>query len=273
MTSFVIQILFLALSVALGMPDQQDNFRLMTSKEEVIAERLHSAPKKNKERAQKIEELFRQAHCPQLELQKVSGSGQPNVICTVKGQSDSVIVVGAHFDKVDEGEGIVDNWSGASLLPSLLESVTADPRQHTYAFIAFTGEEEGMVGSQYYLKKLPKEQLAKIRGMVNMDTLGLGPTEVWASHSDKEMLDPLARIASAMKLPIKVMNVEAVGSSDSESFAAKKIPRTTLHSLTSETLPILHSYRDTAKEMRMSDYYQSCRLIAAYVVYLDSALK
>jgi Zn-dependent M28 family amino/carboxypeptidase len=67
------------------------------------------------------------------------------------GSSDQVIIVGAHFDRVPEGDGVVDNWSGASLLPSLYEAVKNEPRKHTYIFIGFTDEEQGEVGSRFYV--------------------------------------------------------------------------------------------------------------------------
>jgi Zn-dependent M28 family amino/carboxypeptidase len=38
------------------------------------------------------------------------------------GESDSEIIVGGHFDFVDHGQGIVDDWSGVALLPSLYEA-------------------------------------------------------------------------------------------------------------------------------------------------------
>ncbi len=66
------------------------------------------------------------------------------------GRSDRVIIVGAHFDRVADGDGVVDNWSGASLLPSLYEAVKLEPRRHTYIFVGFTDGEEGEVGSHFY---------------------------------------------------------------------------------------------------------------------------
>ena len=38
---------------------------------------------------------------------------------------ERVIVLTSHNDKVDVGDGVVDNWSGASLLPSLFQSLAA----------------------------------------------------------------------------------------------------------------------------------------------------
>jgi Iap family predicted aminopeptidase len=122
------------------------------------------------------------------------------------------------------------------------------------------------------VRKLSSDQRSKIKGMINFDTLGLGPTEVWASHADAPLLGALARTASAMKLPIGAMNVENVGTADSESFAAFKIPRITIHSLTQKTLPVLHSRRDRIDAIKMDEYYATYRLLAGYLAYLDHFL-
>ena len=81
--------------------------------------------------------------------------------------------MGAHYDRVSAGNGVVDNWSGASLLPSLYEAVKGQPREHTYIFIGFTDEEKGLVGSRFYVRQMMKQQVAATDAMVNMDTLGL----------------------------------------------------------------------------------------------------
>lgn len=75
-----------------------------------------------------------------------------------------------------------------------------------------------------------------------------------------------------MKLPIAAVNVDQVGTTDSEAFARFKIPRITIHSLTQETLPILHSKNDAMTAVHMDDYYASYRLIAGYLAFLDSYL-
>jgi len=50
-----------------------------------------------------------------LRQQPVKRSKIPNLICTLPGQSDQLIVVGAHLDFAGEGsKGVIDNWSGAS---------------------------------------------------------------------------------------------------------------------------------------------------------------
>jgi len=241
----------------------------------VVESRLKDFAVTNDARESEIKKLFAESGCKdsQLSEQTVRSKLPPNVICVLAGQTDELIVVGAHTDKVDAGDGVVDNWSGASLLSSLYQGLDAEPRRHTYVFIGFTGEEKGLLGSDYYVHHLSSEQRTKIVAMVNMDTLGVGPTKVWASHADDPLLRALRQTATAMKLPLAAVNVEGVGSTDSESFASFHIPRITLHSITQQTWPILHSQRDRLAAVNMDDYYNSYRLIAGYLAYLDTYLE
>jgi Peptidase family M28 len=250
----------------------QTNFRLLDQGK--IETRIKSFSRKNEEREAIVKRWFRESGCKenQLSEQFVDPKLPPNVLCILPGQTDGVILVGAHTDKVEVGDGVVDNWSGASLLPSLLYSLNGQKRRHTFVFVGFTGEEKGLLGSDFYVRHLTAGQRSKIEGMINFDTLGLGPTEVWASHADTALLNALARITSTMKLPVAVMNVDDIGTADSESFAEFKIPRVTIHSLTLKTLPILHSSQDKIDAIKMDDYYTTYRLMAAYLALLDTQL-
>jgi len=105
--------------------------------------------------------------------------------------------------------------------------------------------------------------------MVNLDTLGLGPTEVWVSRSDKNLVRALNGVAQALHLPLSGMNVDAVGESDEESFVDRKIPVVTIHSLTQDTVAILHTAKDKYDQIHFNDYFNSYRLLSAYLVFLD----
>ena len=238
---------------------------------EVVEQRLKSYKGNDSEREATIKSLFRSAGCPEERLseQPVKGSKQPNVICVLPGGADAVIVVGAHFDHVDAGDGVVDNWSGASMLPSLYQALKAEPRRHTFIFVAFTAEEKGLVGSHFYVNSLTSDELKKIDAMVNMDTLGLGPTEVWASRSDQKLVQALNKMANTLKLSLTRVNVDRVGESDEESFINHKVPTITIHSLTSATIRVLHSNRDNYGAIRFDDYYNTYRLLSGYLVLLD----
>jgi len=69
-----------------------------------------------------------------------------------------------------------------------------------------------------------------------------------------------------------VMNVGKAGGADADSFQERHMPTITIHSMTNETWPILHSRRDQMTAMSLTDYYDTYRLIAAYLAYLDATL-
>jgi putative aminopeptidase FrvX len=176
---------------------------------------------------------------------------------------------------VAEGSGVVDNWSGASLLPSLYEALKGTPRTHTYIFVGFTDEEKGLVGSHFYVREMTPEQVANSVAMVNMDTLGLGPPEVWYNHSDRPLTLDLFKVAAATDVSVYPVDFDQqIGSTDSESFVDRKIPRITIHSLTQETwaAQILHTPKDQFSMIKMDDYYTTYRLVAVYLAYLDSVV-
>jgi len=99
---------------------------------------------------------------------------------------DEAIVIGAHYDHLGrggegslaprEGEihyGADDNASGTAALIELARRLTTQrpkPRR-TIVFIAFSGEEEGLLGSNYYVNH-PVVPLQKTIAMINMDMIG-----------------------------------------------------------------------------------------------------
>ncbi len=188
------------------------------------------------------------------------------------GQGESRIIVGGHFDFVDRGQGVVDNWSGCSLLPSLYQSLKTSSRRHTFVFIGFTDEEKGLVGSQFYVHQMSKDDLGKVSAMVNMDSLGTSPTKVDLTRGDKRLADAFASVAGSTHLPWSVMNVGQAGKSDGDSFQDRHVSTITIHSMTNETFPILHTARDQMSEIHQADYYDTYRLMAAYLAYLDVTL-
>jgi hypothetical protein len=244
-----------------------------TVPENEIQRRLNAFEDSNAARQKKLMTLFQESGCADdLTEQPVKHVKVPNVQCILTGASDAVILVGGHFDFINAGKGVVDNWSGCSLLPSLYLSLKPSPRRHTFVFVGFTDEEKGLVGSEFYVSRLSKEQLKKISAMVNLDSLGTSPTKIEMDRGAKNLWNALGSVAAALKLPLGVVNVHQVGRSDSDSFQDRKVPTINIHSLTNETFPILHSRRDQIEAIQFHDYYDSYLLIRAYLAYLDQVL-
>lgn len=97
-----------------------------------------------------------------------------NVLADTAGGDDSrVVVQGSHLDSVVEGPGINDNGSGSAYN---LESAIQMAKQHirprnTVRFAFWGAEEEGLIGSQYYVDSLSDEQFSKILLNLNHDML------------------------------------------------------------------------------------------------------
>jgi Zn-dependent M28 family amino/carboxypeptidase len=106
-----------------------------------------------------------------------------NVLGYIEGtdKKDEVIVIGAHYDHIGvTGKGINygadDNASGTAALIELVKAFAEAKKQgflprRTILFIAFTGEEEGLFGSKFYVTH-PWFAIDKTIAMLNMDMIG-----------------------------------------------------------------------------------------------------
>ena len=233
----------------------------------VIESRLAAGLVSYRQREAMIEELFHDAGC-QVEEERID-KHSGNVICTLPGESKSVIAVGGHFDFVEAGKGIVDDWSGASLLASLFQALKTRPRRHTFVFIAFADEEKGLVGSSRHVRNMTPEEKTLTHAFVNLECLGLGPVNVWVHRAALTLAARLGEIATTLHIPLQGVNVEQVGDDDTHPFLSAHIPVITIHSVTQETLPILHTARDQINAIHFDDYYTAYKLAAFYLAYLD----
>jgi Zn-dependent M28 family amino/carboxypeptidase len=98
----------------------------------------------------------------------------PQVVAeTKRGDPRHVVVSGAHLDSVPAGPGVNDDGSGTSWQLALAEQIQklhAKPK-HKIRFLWFGGEEDGLVGSQYYASHLTEAEVAKIDVMIDTDMI------------------------------------------------------------------------------------------------------
>jgi Iap family predicted aminopeptidase len=265
-------LLFLPLPLLVA---QTISFRQMNP--EILEARLRTAHPKASVRYERLRELFLADGCTGLVEQQVKGSKEPNLICSIEAAGENaaeapVIVVGAHMDCYG-GDGVVDNWTGAVMLPSLAQFMRESPRKHSFRFIGFASEEKGLVGSRAYLKSLSKQERARVRAVITMDSLGLSATKFWPNGSDAELAQYAANVAQALNLSFLGVNTERVGTTDSQTFHEAKIPTLSLHSLTPRTWMLINSPNDTWKILSLKDYLDTHKLVSALLVYLDHQLQ
>jgi len=104
-----------------------------------------------------------------------------NVAGIIPGRSipDSFLVITAHYDhlgimgKNTIFPGANDNASGVAMMLSLGKYFVANPPEYSILLIAFSGEEMGLKGSEFYVQH-PLTETSKIKFLVNFDLAGTG---------------------------------------------------------------------------------------------------
>ena len=240
---------------------------------DVVKARLERNPATNGERAAALHKMFEEAGCngAMLADQAVEGARQPNVICTISGSTPSTIVVGAHIDFNEAGRGMVENWSGASLLPSLFEALRQTPRKHKFVFAGFADREKGRRGSIFYVKNLGAEK-GQIKAMIDVEALALSTTKVQMDNSDKGLSQKMASMAKSLGFAIGGSDNNLVADSDGKTFSGAKIPVLSVHSIAGLDGRVPGTHEDNSTAVHMKEYYESYKLIAAYLAYLDESL-
>lgn len=202
-----------------------------------------------------------------------------NVIAFLDNKAANTIIIGAHYDHLGYGgegslhrdtvkaihNGADDNASGTSVMLDLARKLKDKNTNNNYLFMAFSGEEMGLLGSNYFVKN-PTVNTKAISYMINMDMVGklkkdstlaiygVGTSPMFKhvlnSHNDKFKL---------------VMNESGVGPSDHTSFYLADIP--VLHFFTGQHEDY-HKPGDDASKLN----YEGMEKISSYIFDIISDL-
>ena len=167
-----------------------------------------------------------------------------NVVGVLPGADPSrakeAIVIGAHFDHVGLGgrlsmvperageihNGADDNASGTASVIEIARAAAADRSRfpRTLIFIAFAGEERGLLGSMHYVAS-PPVSMGDTVAMLNLDMVGRSRGSVDVSGLDNATLksDLMAAAQATGGIDIKQEGPGA-GRSDDSSFLAARVP-------------------------------------------------
>ncbi len=237
---------------------------------EDIQKEFGAVPCEDKERLAAVKALFEKAGAPGSAIALDKYDDVENLVVVKQGESAEKIVIGAHYDKVADGCGAVDNWTGQVALTHLYQTLRDIPLKKTLVFVAFGREEKGLVGSRAMTKAIPEDQLAQYCAMINIDSLGLGSPQVADNMSSKALAKFTGELAKELEIPFGHASIGRANS-DSSSFVARKIPAVTIHGLNNDWSKILHSGRDQATRVNHASVYLGYRLALAMIVRLDQA--
>jgi hypothetical protein len=175
-----------------------------------------------------------------VDLKRKEVSGR-NVIGRIDNGAKYTIVIGAHYDHLGHGEygnslapdskdvhnGADDNASGTAMLIELARSIKNDPslKNYNFMFIAFSGEEEGLLGSNFFTKS-PIIPIDQINCMFNMDMVGRldsAKNELGVIGTGTSPMWP--KLMETIKTDLKIKTTESgMSASDNTSFYIKDIP-------------------------------------------------
>jgi len=207
-----------------------------------------------------------------------------NVVAFLDKGAANTVIIGAHYDHLGLGDenslykgepqihnGADDNASGVAVMLELAERLKFKTSGNNYLFIAFSGEEKGLWGSNFYCKN-PTYPMEKINYMINMDMVGrlkvenklaingVGTSPQWMPVLEKINVDSIVMVSSE----------SGVGPSDHTSFYLKDIP--VLHYFTGQHEDY-HKPTDDVEKINIKGMVSVTDFIEEMIVQLDSSGK
>ncbi|WKD85703.1 Aminopeptidase YwaD [Polaribacter huanghezhanensis] len=160
-----------------------------------------------------------------------------NVVGFIDNKAKNTVIIGAHFDHLGYGgdgslyrdsikaihNGADDNASGVAVMLNLASKLKKTNTKNNYLFIAFSGEEMGLLGSNYFVKN-PTINTKAVSYMINMDMVGRlkdSTLAVYGTGTSPVFNQILKSDNTDFKL---ILKESGVGPSDHTSFYLADIP-------------------------------------------------
>ncbi len=265
----IFALLFVVLSFSDESFGQQTNNLIST--EEAITESVKLAPCEEKERLNSVKKLFASVGVKDDEIivEKYNKDKISNVVVRKKGKSDETIIIGAHFDKTEDGCGAIDNWTGVTIVAHLIKSLRQFETEKSYIFVAFDQEEKGLLGSEAMAKAIPKENRSQYCAMINFDSFGLAAPMALQNASTSKMLAVAKKLGE--ENDFKFVDAAINGAdADSSSFKNRDIPAITFSGLDGNWQKYLHTRNDKLEKINMKSVYLGYRFGLMFAAKIDS---
>lgn len=200
-----------------------------------------------------------------------------NIVGFLNRGAEKTVVIGAHYDHLGMGGqsslytgdptihfGADDNASGVAGMLEIARNIVAKEKEfstYNYLFIAFSGEEMGLLGSAHYVKNIP-DDVRNMAYMINLDMIGRMRENLVAINGfgTSPSWEKVIQEEACNQLRIKTGN-SGVGPSDHTSFYYLEMP--VLHFFTG-THKDYHKPTDIAENI---NYKGEARLIS-YILNL-----
>ena len=195
-----------------------------------------------------------------------------NVIGYIPGSQyqDSFIVFSAHYDHLGMmGKDIYfpganDNASGCAMLLNLAKYYSQHPQKYSIVFMAFGGEEAGLIGSKYYTEH-PLFPMQQIKFLINMDIMGTGDEgiKVVNATEHKQEFEKLTKINTDNKLLTSIQPRGKASISDHYFFDEAGVKTFFIYTLGG--IKAYHDIYDRAETLPLTKFEQVYELLIEFV--------
>lgn len=214
----------------------------------------------------------------QVENKFITDHLAKNVIGYVKGKvhPDSFLVFSAHYDHLGQlGKDVYfpgsnDNASGCAMLLNLARyySMPAHQQDYSIVFMAFAGEEMGLLGSDYYTDH-PLFPLNQICFLLNMDIMGTGDEGITVENGTlfKPEFDKLVEINTENNFLKEIKRRGKAANSDHYPFSEKGVKAFFIYTLGG--IKAYHDVYDKAETLPLTKFEELFKLITRFADYLQ----
>lgn len=251
---------------------QDENAPKPVPLESLLAD-LKAAPKTNDERERMLQDLYVKAGAKpdEIRLMDVSLNGQVaghNVMVLKKGETATTIVLGGHLDKVNIGDGIIDDWSGCIIAKNIYQALRETKTKHNMLFVGFTMEERGLLGSRQFVQAAQDSKTPEMMAMANFECFGVSDPHIWANVANEKMKALAHKVAREQKIGLTEHTIPGTGA-DNVPFERAGIPSITLDGLPIEKIRLIHSVNDNFENIVPASYETGYKLGLEFVRALD----
>lgn len=243
----------------------------ISTKDEIKAS-VEAVPCDQDARLEGVKKLFIAAGAKpeDIKVEEFKKGKVSNLVVMKKGTTDETIIVGAHYDRTDDGCGVVDNWTGIVVLANIYRSMAPSTTKKTYKFVAFDAEEKGLVGSEQMVKAMTEDERNNTCSMVNLDSFGQALPMALRSVASSKLLKLAREVGKENDMNFVDVEIEGA-SADSRSFIKKKIPAITFSGLGRGWRHVLHTSGDNVSAVNMDSVYIGYRFSLIFLAKLDQA--
>lgn len=193
-----------------------------------------------------------------------------NIMATIPGLSnDSFIVFSAHYDHLGRMgpaifPGASDNASGTAMMLYLAEYFSIHKPKYTMIFIAFSGEEIGLKGSEHFVSE-PPIRLGKIKFLTNVDIMGDATNGVVVVNATEfpAQFSRLSTINNENKYLPEVRSRGKAANSDHYHFTEKGVPAFFIYSNGGKGY--YHDIYDRAEEITLKNVAGLAHLLVSFI--------